>query len=1278
MIKYQPLREYILNQNVYNTETDDQRVKKKEVLATRFYLIVLMIILYAYSFYATAVTHTSTITITKPTIEQYKDLIQQYPDTLRCPCERISIPYEKFLHISPVYHQICSSDFISQRWIDYLFYNNSSYYFQLDFRRSALGQFQLLRLFCEQVQDTIDYDLIQFYSNQLITQELLPMETFDIQTDSLINFFQRTTPPSFLDVFNLNRLVLTRQHFLSGTGALLNAFWRVSGDQTSTDLYVTIYYEVGNAYFSCICMTPFICTLPEGIYANMDRYDVAGNSAEGDTTRDWKTWHINATFLLPGMRTGCVPSESLFHSTTECLYDDSCLTSIGTHINYTSTKISSFSKLNQSLSTVNTTYETLVNSLFIQKWITNRSFDDYFDECQPLYCQYTNEVGESWSVIVTSTISLYGGLRIVLSPIILFLAGFVLKNCQHRQTNTDNNSSNLSIETCCSQSIRSIWDFFKKYNLFNSSSSDERSKRNQILSTRIYCVLLPILLTIFGVYLLLEKQTKLITIKNPTQNQFEQLENISVNNLFCPCSDISIKYDTFLSLQPRYHPICSSVFSSTLWLKNWYWSDTSNYNSDNFRFVSDFFFEFLVILCEAANELVTTSLTTFKQNEYLTSEVVSSDIFKSEVTSFIELFTITTQQAFQLRINLIRRILSANQFLNQRKTNTILSVINYNNNTESHAMILSVQGCSCATNPSCKQPLTIYDDNRTYRLMGIYQGCLFIDSVLLSTTECFFSNYCINTLKSFMLTAHPLHKLLKALNSSILSSYQPNTTMDIIVNNLFIEDWNALYFYNQYYNQCQPSYCSYTKEENENRFDVLTKLIAIYGGLSMILKICVPILVNVIKRKKGERGEVSFTSRIRQGFLTIKAKLINFNLFRTQAANNPTIERQLYTTRFYLIISIITFASLLFYTLINEKLITVKVQLNNLDEYNNLRNKYSATLSCPCSDISVTYSRFIKLNPSYHQICSSDFVTQQWIEYLYNENRTYEKSFYAVASVQFQVLSSLCKQAQETVNNSLVQFQATKFTSDQLISPELFQIQIDTILSSFKKSAPQTFKQALTVLSGFIHGNAFITPYETNWKFTVVNIYDLAPMYTNPRWYGESCNCATSSKCTERVQLNENVNSTLTGMLIGCYVHEALLQWTLECLYKRECVNLIINSFRKQIPAGDDDVQILNSSLLTNAFPMTETVQDMVDRLFVNEWNVNYSYEKYYEQCHSASCTYSFTQYFDIFYIVTTIVGLFGSLTILLRMLSKLIIFIALSIINRQQNRAVEVSSSTG
>ena len=200
-----------------------------------------------------------------------------------------------------------------------------------------------------------------------------------------------------------------------------------------------------------------------------------------------------------------------------------------------------------------------------------------------------------------------------------------------------------------------------------------------------------------------------------------------------------------------------------------------------------------------------------------------------------------------------------------------------------------------------------------------------------------------------------------------------------------------------------------------------------------------------------------FSTRLRRIFPLLKTKLVTLNLFRTRATNDRTLRKQLYTTRVYLAALVIVSPILLSYILLNQKAVTVTVRWRSLNEFDTLRHKYSSTISCPCADISISYERFIDLHPYYHQICSSDFVSQAWFEYLYDEKNMHEKNYRATASAQFQILSSLCEQAQEAVSNSLIQFLSTKLTSAQLISSDLLETQVNTTVNLFIQALPQSF-----------------------------------------------------------------------------------------------------------------------------------------------------------------------------------------------------------------------------
>lgn len=66
------------------------------------------------------------------------------------------------------------------------------------------------------------------------------------------------------------------------------------------------------------------------------------------------------------------------------------------------------------------------------------------------------------------------------------------------------------------------------------------------------------------------------------------------------------------------------------------------------------------------------------------------------------------------------------------------------------------------------------------------------------------------------------------------------------------------------------------------------------------------------------------------------------------------------------------------------------VVITNIDsnKCSKLYSEYGENLSCPCSVIATSYKTFVSNTIAFHPICSSFFVSQQWIEALYIPSRS--------------------------------------------------------------------------------------------------------------------------------------------------------------------------------------------------------------------------------------------------------------------------------------------------
>jgi len=82
------------------------------------------------------------------------------------------------------------------------------------------------------------------------------------------------------------------------------------------------------------------------------------------------------------------------------------------------------------------------------------------------------------------------------------------------------------------------------------------------------------------------------------------------------------------------------------------------------------------------------------------------------------------------------------------------------------------------------------------------------------------------------------------LNSSMASRFNPNTTIDTLIYQLFIEQWENASSYENYYAACMPSECRYEYSQQNGILYVITAILSLYGGLTVSLKF---LIWNVIR-----------------------------------------------------------------------------------------------------------------------------------------------------------------------------------------------------------------------------------------------------------------------------------------------------------------------------------------------------------------------------------------------------------------------------------------------
>ncbi|CAF1202986.1 unnamed protein product [Rotaria sordida] len=133
-------------------------------IATRLYLFVLLISLIIISFYLLLNEDLQQNTIRQPLEFQYKELEKTYSSNLYYPCSTVSMNHSTLIMIEPYFHQICSSDLISDAWMDNINGDHvmNDYFSIFDYRNSGIFHFQLLSLLCQHSQQTVNISIKTF------------------------------------------------------------------------------------------------------------------------------------------------------------------------------------------------------------------------------------------------------------------------------------------------------------------------------------------------------------------------------------------------------------------------------------------------------------------------------------------------------------------------------------------------------------------------------------------------------------------------------------------------------------------------------------------------------------------------------------------------------------------------------------------------------------------------------------------------------------------------------------------------------------------------------------------------------------------------------------------------------------------------------------------------------------------------------------------------------------------------------------------------------------
>ena len=402
--------------------------------------------------------------------------------------------------------------------------------------------------------------------------------------------------------------------------------------------------------------------------------------------------------------------------------------------------------------------------------------------------------------------------------------------------------------------------------------------------------------------------------------------------------------------------------------------------------------------------------------------------------------------------------------------------------------------------------------------------------------------------------------------------------------------------------------------------------------------------------------EVALQFNITQFMSTIKQQLHTLNLFATvpPAIDESEIRNQRRSTRLFIILLFYSIVVVGEYISLVSVSRTIVVPTPTLQQYSSLYLTYSQSLTCPCSQISSSYNVFLPLRFTFHQICTSIFVSVQWYNYLFEYNRAndlFQDDFRKFSPYIFQTLETFCEISNKTISASLDIFFSTQYVTATVTPLRLFQSQAQATFVEFVSSTRANLLSSLQVILDINQVNGIMTLSETLYTLLKNEHNSL-----NMRYYVVSnCSCLFSAKCIVTTNIYEysdqTILFTIPEVYIGCTTAEGLLQSSLICFYNQTCVDRILSYM--QLRNSSIHIPALTTSN-SDRYPINSTVQELVGQLMVEAWDFSPEYDTYFNACRPVQCTYTYMARNDVLFIITSLFGLIGGLVKVLKLIVPL------------------------
>lgn len=378
--------------------------------------------------------------------------------------------------------------------------------------------------------------------------------------------------------------------------------------------------------------------------------------------------------------------------------------------------------------------------------------------------------------------------------------------------------------------LRGLTKKFKNLNLyFSRYKSSTITLPVELFSTRMYLVLWSLIFSVLILYNCLSPNTVITTIDEPDEATCEELQMNFKSSLQCPCSQAMFPYGSFVKITAQLHQICSSPFIEAAWIESIF-ADGNWYNTETNQFLGRGVEYFLVqkYLCYEAQLLLDGNINQALSFQIRQGKLLPKKQIFLQAQKHFDNMKRQTEMNFITGTLILRAEIQINQLINIFSTswtyalddNRHIPYYRISTKPVSHG-----PNCSCAISSACTEPIFVENE----MIPGFVLGCSPLESLLRSTLVCLYNQTCVDLINVGNVP------FINILDVSIPSEFSPNTTVEEMARNVFLEKLLVEVSYSDYFSHCQPLSCTYLMLKSQSGLQLISVILSLYGGLTLTL-----------------------------------------------------------------------------------------------------------------------------------------------------------------------------------------------------------------------------------------------------------------------------------------------------------------------------------------------------------------------------------------------------------------------------------------------------------